>query len=275
MKREDFLGKPLPNHTKVNYDEVFAKLLLEEIFSEEFKNLKISDKPDLHDLDSGIGIEVTRSWNKKDVKNSAIYKCIRQEKDEKEKQPMIDKINTSYKRKSCSCKCCKRNLNNYNLCKDEHNKGSFFCKETYHACVCCHINENGCDYHKYRKCDRYGDGYLFGIPDNDNFERIIESFNDKIKKLNAGEYKKFDRNYLLIHSDILADQGMIKNAMKELNAFQSEYERKFHKVFVCVIGEIYVLHLDQNRGDILDIENKYHELSKKARDYVINIECNF
>lgn len=275
MEQEKFLGKPLPNHTKVDYYEAFAKILLEEVFPGEFKNLKIADKPDLQDLNGEIGIEVTRSCNEKDEKNSAIYRNILQEKDEKKKQRRIDNINTSYKRKSCSCKCCKRNLNKYNLCKDKHNAESSCCKKNYYVCGCHHINENGCDYHKYRKCDRYSDGYLFGIPDNDNFDRIIKSFNDKIKKLNAGEYKKFDRNYLFIHSDIVADQGMIKNAIKELNAFQSEYERKFHKVFVCVIGEIYVLHLDQNRVDILDIENKYRELSKKAIEYVIDNECNF
>ena len=274
MKRDDFSGKRLPNHTKVDYYEVFAKILLEDIFPNEFKNLKTADKPDLHDLDGGIGIEVTRSCNEKNEKNSAIYRKILQEKDEKEKQRNIKKINDTYKRKPCTCKCCKENKQKYDLCKDKHNNEYFCCQKCFYLRGCYHDNGVGCDYHKYRKCDRYSGGCLFGIPDQDNFDRIIESFKDKIEKLNAGGYKKFDKYYLLIHSDIMADQGMIENAIKNLNNIQFEYERKFHKIFVCVIGEIYVLDLDQNRGDILNIKNEYDELSKKAREYVIDIEVN-
>lgn len=274
MKREDLLGKPLPNHTKVKYSEVFAKLLLEEIFPDEFKNLEIADKPDLYSGSDRIGIEVTRSCNEKEEENNAIYRKILQEQDEKKKQQLIDKINDNYKRKSCKCKCCKKDKQKYDLCKDKQNNEYSCCKKHYYECRCYHANGVGCDYHKNRKCDRYSGGLLFGIPAEDNFDLIIKSFKDKIEKLNTGGYKKFDRNYLVIHSIIIADQGMIKNAIKDMNAFQSQYERKFHKVFVCVIGEIYVLHLEQNRWDILDIENQYHELSKKAREYVIEIEVN-
>lgn len=273
MKREDFSGKRLPNHPKVDYYEVFAKLLLEERFPDEFKNLEIADKPDLYNLAVRIGIEVTRACNEKEEKNNAIYSKSLQEQDKEKKQQMIDKINVSYKRESCKCKCCK-NKPKYDLCKDEHNNEYSCCQKCFYECGCYYDNGVECDYHKYRKCDRYSGGCLFGIPDKDNFDRIIESFKDKIEKLNAGGYKKFDKYYLLIHSDIMADQGMIKNAIKNLNNIQFKYERKFYKIFVCVIGEIYVLDLDQNRGDILNIKNEYDELSKKAREYVIDIEVN-
>lgn len=53
--------KPLPDHTKLNYDECCAKLVLEELFPEKYHDLLISDKPDLQGLN--VGIEVTNADN--------------------------------------------------------------------------------------------------------------------------------------------------------------------------------------------------------------------
>lgn len=52
-------GKPLPGHTRLNYDECYAKLVLEKFFPEKYNSLKISDRPDLRDDMHNIGIEVT------------------------------------------------------------------------------------------------------------------------------------------------------------------------------------------------------------------------
>lgn len=52
-------GRPLPGHTRLNYDECYAKLVLEKFFPEKYNNLKISDRPDLRDEMHDIGIEVT------------------------------------------------------------------------------------------------------------------------------------------------------------------------------------------------------------------------
>lgn len=54
-------NKPLPDHTKLDYDECFAKLVLETVFPEIYKNLIIDDKPDLQDRENSIGIEVTNA----------------------------------------------------------------------------------------------------------------------------------------------------------------------------------------------------------------------
>ena len=51
--------KPLPRHTRLDYDECYAKLVLEKFFPEEYQNLTISDRPDLRDEQHNIGIEVT------------------------------------------------------------------------------------------------------------------------------------------------------------------------------------------------------------------------
>ena len=51
--------KPLPRHTRLDYDECYAKLVLEKFFPDEYKNLELSDRPDLRDAKHNIGIEVT------------------------------------------------------------------------------------------------------------------------------------------------------------------------------------------------------------------------
>ena len=52
-------NEPLPPHTRLSYDECYAKLILEKIFPNRYENLQLSDKPDLRDLKHNIGIEVT------------------------------------------------------------------------------------------------------------------------------------------------------------------------------------------------------------------------
>lgn len=49
--------KPLPDHTRLDYDECCAKLILEELFPERYGQLTLADKPDLQGKD--VGIEVT------------------------------------------------------------------------------------------------------------------------------------------------------------------------------------------------------------------------
>ena len=55
--------KPLPDHTKLDYDECCAKLILEELFPERYTELTLADKPDLQG--DGVGIEVTIANNNK------------------------------------------------------------------------------------------------------------------------------------------------------------------------------------------------------------------
>lgn len=52
-------GKPLPDHTKLDYYECCAKLILEDLFPERYGQLLIADKPDLQG--ENVGIEVTRA----------------------------------------------------------------------------------------------------------------------------------------------------------------------------------------------------------------------
>lgn len=56
-------NKPLPDHTKFDYDECCAFLILKELFPERYSNLEIKDKPDLQS--DTIGIEVTIADDRK------------------------------------------------------------------------------------------------------------------------------------------------------------------------------------------------------------------
>lgn len=62
-------GEPRPDHTKIDYDECYAKLVLEKVFSERYNNLIFSDRPDLRNQRNTIGVEVT-SAIPEDVKES-------------------------------------------------------------------------------------------------------------------------------------------------------------------------------------------------------------
>lgn len=55
--------KPLPEHTKLRYEECYAKLLL-ETFIGKFKNIIIQDKPDLICVACHTGVEVTDIMDK-------------------------------------------------------------------------------------------------------------------------------------------------------------------------------------------------------------------
>lgn len=57
--------KPLPDHTKLRYEECVAKLFLEHFFEERYGVLDIQDKPDLYSAKNDIGIEVTEAADHK------------------------------------------------------------------------------------------------------------------------------------------------------------------------------------------------------------------
>lgn len=65
--------RPLPAHTKLDYHECYAKIVLEELFPDQFTNLVLSDKPDLQDTQSNIGIEVTIAEDSKTLEAEHLY----------------------------------------------------------------------------------------------------------------------------------------------------------------------------------------------------------
>lgn len=65
--------KPLPSNTIYNYDECFAKLLLEQQLPDIFKDLELMDKPDLQNINLDLGIEVTTAIEKNDLELDKLY----------------------------------------------------------------------------------------------------------------------------------------------------------------------------------------------------------
>lgn len=70
MEAEKF--KPLPDHTRLDYNECCAKLLLEELFPSRYPELKLADKPDLQGQSVGIEVTIADSEKHKEALNNWI-----------------------------------------------------------------------------------------------------------------------------------------------------------------------------------------------------------
>lgn len=86
-------NKPLPDHTKLRYEECYAKVFLEFYYPNKYSNLKIQDKPDLYDSINDVGFEVVEA---EEAERKEIFKlwytmpyvseCKRQKNKERMKQ---------------------------------------------------------------------------------------------------------------------------------------------------------------------------------------------
>ena len=83
--------KPLPSHTKLDSWECYAKIVLEDLLSDEFSNLILADKPDLQDINGVVGIEVTRAENPAQIEAESLYSGLR-DKNEDQRQHDIERI---------------------------------------------------------------------------------------------------------------------------------------------------------------------------------------
>ena len=83
-------GKPLPDHTKLDYYECCAKLILEELFPDQYHNLLLADKPDLQGID--VGIEVTIANDRKMQEALGNWIKANNCSDEKKKGRYIDRM---------------------------------------------------------------------------------------------------------------------------------------------------------------------------------------
>ena len=83
-------NKPLPDHTKLKYDECCAKLILEELFLDRYKNLLLADKPDLQGINVGIEVTTADDHNKQESMSNWVkaYNC----QDEKARNNKIERL---------------------------------------------------------------------------------------------------------------------------------------------------------------------------------------
>ena len=73
MKRIIDKDKPLPSNTIYDWNECFAKLILESKVPNLFKKLEIKDKPDLQDKIANVGVEVTTAISENKLKLDRLY----------------------------------------------------------------------------------------------------------------------------------------------------------------------------------------------------------
>lgn len=87
--------KPLPDHTRLDYWECYAKITLEKLF--HYNNLIVRDKPDLQAHDKSIGIEVTQAIDPHQIEAEKLYvKIVCNEIRDKEKATdTIEKLGCS------------------------------------------------------------------------------------------------------------------------------------------------------------------------------------
>ena len=65
--------EPLPRHTEYEWEECYAKVVLENLLKDEFYDLNIIDKPDLQNEDLNVGIECTVSINMESMEAEYLY----------------------------------------------------------------------------------------------------------------------------------------------------------------------------------------------------------
>lgn len=83
-------NKPLPDHTKLDYDECCALLTLKECFPDEYSNLELNDKPDLQG--EKVGVEVTIADDRIHQETLSNWvKAVSQE-DDKKKEKYIERM---------------------------------------------------------------------------------------------------------------------------------------------------------------------------------------
>ena len=83
-------NKPLPDHTKLDYDECCALLVLKERFPDRYSTLKISDKPDLQGVNVGVEVTIADDRKHQEALNNWLkaYHCD----DEKKRKCYIERM---------------------------------------------------------------------------------------------------------------------------------------------------------------------------------------
>ena len=83
-------NKPLPDHTKLAYEECCALLVLKELFPDRYNTLEISDKPDLQGVNVGVEVTIADDKNHQEALKNWVkaYHCD----DEKKRKRYIGRM---------------------------------------------------------------------------------------------------------------------------------------------------------------------------------------
>lgn len=204
--------RPLPRHTKLVYEECFAKLLLERLFPDRFQDLEISDRPDLRTKDGMVGIEVTSAISKEDQEARTLASEI----------PYLD-------------------------------------EERRRKRIC------------YLRCKGYEYSLISGMSSSgriSTYLAIIYAVENKIKKLNSGNYDLLHRYDLFVESEVIIQEWMIPVIIDKLCSL-SEQPYYYTFIYVLALDGLYVFDIPSRTCSIIEeIQKKTMGLGEKARAMV-------
>lgn len=109
MKKGEIIidpNKPLPPALSKEWEETFAKLILEHYFPKTFSGLSTSGEcPDLRNVDAGVGVEVTNAESEEARNLDSIYSRDYIHGDDSEKQRALKKIQKLHGKVNDACLC--------------------------------------------------------------------------------------------------------------------------------------------------------------------------
>lgn len=91
ISSHDYDG-PLPDHTKIDIWECYAKHVLRFIDADAYKDLMHSDKPDLIDVSHSLGVEVTDAIEPKSREADSCFAKLSEAEDPKYRERLTERI---------------------------------------------------------------------------------------------------------------------------------------------------------------------------------------
>lgn len=210
--------EPLPKHTKVDWEECYAKVVLEKIYKDEFSRLKIKDRPDLQDDDNGIGIECTVAIDKKSQEAENLY---------------IDLINNKVRKPDK----CKERINQLGGKITEYMLFQSGTDSSVNILDAVKIKLNKLNGDKYKI---FKNNYLLIRDSIYMREEEIEELQCLIKTIQSKEDIRFDKIYILLN-DKLIKLNMIDytNEIIKIDSYtQYELAQKARKIVVDYEEEV-------------------------------------
>ena len=221
--------RPLPRHTKLDYDECYAKIILEMFFLAKYQDLQISDRPDLRTKDGNIGIEVTSAIPQEEQEGLAL-----------------------------ACEI------------------SYIDKENQEKRIA-YLKKKGYEYTKYgmsHPSRSYG-WIGFNYPDIEKtFCRdFIHAVEEKVKKLNSGNYDLLPEYDLFVQSELYIEEWMQQKLIDELCQLSTQqYNYKF--IYLLALNGLFVFDVSTQKYSMKETGEKLWGLGTAARDMVEKGEIN-
>ena len=219
-------NEPLPPHTRLSYDECYAKLILEKFFPNKYENLQLSDKPDLRDLKHNIGIEVTSAIPKEEQEalNLAAMMPYVDEQAQERRRKRLKKMGYRYTK--------------YGMA---------------------HPPES------YRYDGDFNDVNIKDTP----CKRFLDAYEEKIRKLNSGNYAELEGYELYVYSEEVIDSWMIPKLIQAVNSINVGV-KKYRYIYFVTLCEILVFDTEHDECAGIDIAGgrKLDGLGEKARKIV-------